>query len=150
MVTSNRLQGNLLKHCEDYYKDTGVFHREQKWGLTFHKTPDISPYTMGSPVVTELLLFFPQEFYLLKDLFWFDGLTNDHVFLFFLLNRPPVWTRCSFSMVLCASEGDSIPSPGAESEVNRGSSISLVVDRLSNGQVLGSLEQSLRQGCLHK
>lgn len=50
---------------------------------------------MGSLDVTGLLLLFnsqliffpPQEHYLLEQLCGFDGLTNNHVFLFCLLNH---------------------------------------------------------------
>lgn len=87
---------------------------------------------MCSPRCKRITSILSQEFDLLGRPCWFDCLTNNHVFLFFLLKGSLYW--CFFSTVLHVSvEGDLIPTPVAEPEVNHGNSIALVVDWLSNG-----------------
>ena len=120
------------------------------WCLHFIKLQTCSYInTVCSPDVLGLLPFFPQEFYLLECLCWIDCLTNNHVFLFFLLQGSLGWCFLS-TVVYMTAERDCIPTWVAEPEANQASSIAFVIDWFgtSHGSLVGFTRVQSKTGML--
>ena len=160
MQSSKEQQGEIRKPSSTIkiFKIGGLITEIQRgftgskiWGLHFIKLQTCSySNTVCSPGVLGLLPLFPQEFSLLECLCWINCLTNNLVFLFFLLQGSLGWCFLS-TVVYMTAERDSTPTWVAEPEVNQASFIALSLTGLAlvMGLRLGLLEYSLRQGCSH-